>query len=168
MVISLVVAAAENNAIGKNNTLLWHLPNDMAFFKNTTWGMPVIMGRKTYDSMKTPLKGRTNIILSKSSKPGDFPEGVLIAATTEDAVRMAEETDSKECYVIGGGEIYRQFMDVADKIYLTRVHTSLEGDVFFPAIDMDEWRLAEETHFDADSRHAFAYTFQTWVRKKRN
>jgi dihydrofolate reductase len=164
MTISLVVAASENDVIGKDNKLLWHLPNDMAFFKNTTWGMPVIMGRKTYDSMKTPLKGRTNIVITRNN--GFHPAaGVLVADSKDEALRLAEETDAKEAFVIGGGEIFNMYINDAARIYITRVHTSLDGDAFFPKIDKDRFRLADELKFDKDERHAFAYSFQTWLRK---
>src|SRR5688572_2479216 len=103
MKINLVVAASENNVIGRDNKLLWHLPNDMAFFKNVTWGMPVIMGRKTYESLGRPLKGRTNIVITRRTINDN---GVIFADSLERAVADAASTDAKECYVIGGGEIY--------------------------------------------------------------
>src|SRR5687767_15869805 len=116
MTISLVVAASENNVIGKDNRLLWHLPNDMKFFKNTTWGMPVIMGRKTFESLGKPLKGRSNIVISgsKTLAPG---EGVVVAESIQTAIVEAEKTDANECYVIGGGEIYRLSLPLAYRIY---------------------------------------------------
>jgi dihydrofolate reductase len=165
MIISLIVAASENNAIGKNNQLLWSLPNDMAFFKNTTWGMPVIMGRKTYESMSGDLKGRTNIVLTR--KKGEPLNGALQAASLDEAIKTArEETDAKEIFVIGGGEIFKMAMPVANRIYMTRVHAHLEGDTFFPAIDKSEWTLVSSNRFEADERHAYAYTFETWERIK--
>lgn len=164
MIINVVVAASDNNVIGKDNKLLWHLPNDLAFFKNITWGMPVIMGRKTYESMGKPLKGRTNIVVSRKFPPR---EDVLTATSVELAVKESEQTDVKECYIIGGGEIYRQALPVADRIYMTRVHTKVEGDTFFPSINDDEWQLVSSTSFDADTKHAFPYTFEIWQRKPR-
>ncbi|MGB5007691.1 MAG: dihydrofolate reductase, partial [Ferruginibacter sp.] len=130
MTISLVVAAAENNSIGKNNQLLWHLPNDLKFFKNTTWGMPVIMGRKTFQAVNKPLPGRFNIAITRQS--GWHTDGVIVAADLEDALQKAAETNCKEIFIICGGEIYRQAFDKAQKIYLTRVHANIEGDTFFP------------------------------------
>lgn len=164
MIINLVVAATENNVIGKNNQLLWHLPNDMAFFKNTTWGMPVIMGRKTYESLGKPLKGRTNIVIT--SNPGFRPgNDVITAPSLQEAINRSAESDAKECYVIGGGEIFKQSMSLANRIYMTRVHTNLEGDTFFPTIDQKEWIISSSTPFEADAKHAYSYTFEIWQRK---
>lgn len=162
MKTGLVVAASENNVIGKDNKLLWRLPNDMAFFKNVTWGMPVIMGRKTYESLGGPLKGRTNIVITRRDQSDD---GVMFTDSLAGAIKIAEATDARECYVIGGGEIYRQAMDIADVIYMTRVHTSLEGDTYFPEIDANVWKLTYSMPFDADEKHAYSYTFETWQRK---
>jgi dihydrofolate reductase len=162
MTISLLVAAAENNAIGKNNQLLWSLPNDMKFFKNTTWGMAVIMGRKTYESVDKPLPGRFNIVITRQA---DWKaEGVIVAAGLQDALRKAAATNCKEAFVIGGGEIYKQAIEIADKIYITRVHASLDGDTFFPAIDESKWMLTSNKDFEVDEKHKYAYSFQTWER----
>lgn len=161
--VSLIVAAAENNSIGKNNQLLWHLPNDLKFFKNTTWGMPVIMGRKTFESVNKPLPGRFNIVITR--QPGWNAVGVIVAADLNDALQKAAETNCKEAFIIGGGEIYMQGFEIADKIYLTRVHAILDGDTFFPAINEAEWELTSSQEFAADDKHAFAYSFQTWVKK---
>ena len=162
MTISLVVAAAENNSIGKNNQLLWHLPNDLKFFKNTTWGMPVIMGRKTFEAVNKPLPGRFNIVITRQQ--GWKAEGVIEAAGLQDALRKAAETNCKEAFVIGGGEIYSQSIDIADKIYLTRVHANIDGDTFFPIIDESKWQLTSNQDLVADEKNAFAYSFQTWER----
>ena len=164
--ISLIVAAAENNSIGKNNQLLWHLPNDLKFFKNTTWGMPVIMGRKTFEAVNKPLPGRFNIVITRQS--GWKADGVIVAADIEDAIQKAAETNCKEIFIIGGGEIYRQAINMAGKIYLTRVHATIEGDTFFPVIDESKWGLDKVEEFTADEKHAFAYSFQTWKPKPLN
>ncbi len=161
--ISLIVAAAENNSIGKNNQLLWHLPNDLKFFKNTTWGMPVIMGRKTFEAVNKPLAGRFNIVITRQS--GWQADGVIVAADLEDALQKAAETNCKEIFIIGGGEIYRQAFDKAQKIYLTRVHANIEGDTFFPVIDESKWQMDSIQEFAADEKHAYAYSFQTWEAK---
>ena len=164
MIINMVVAAAENNVIGKDNRLLWNLPNDMAFFKNVTWGMPVLMGRKTYESLGTPLKGRTNIVIttSKSFAPG---ADVIVVNSIDEAIEAARSTDAKECFVIGGGEIFKQTMAIANGIYMTRVHVSLPGDTFFPPINENEWKKVSSTPFEADDKHAYSYTFEFWQRK---
>lgn len=165
MIISLIVAASENNVIGKNNQLLWNLPNDMTFFKNTTWGMPVIMGRKTYESMTGDLKGRTNIVLTRNK--GLHLNEALEAASLDEAIQIAKrETDAKEIFIIGGGEIFKMAMPVANRIYMTRVHANLDGDAFFPVIDQTQWKLVASNRFETDERHAYSYTFETWERIK--
>ena len=163
MILSQVVAAADNNAIGKNNQLLWSLPNDTKFFKNTTWGMPVIMGRKTFESLGKPLAGRTNIVIT--SQQDWQPAGAHVVHDIKDAMIVASNTDAKEVYVIGGGEIYKQTLPMTERIYLTRVHTVVDGDTFFPAIDEQDWELLSRLDFSADEKHAFAYSFEVWQRK---
>jgi dihydrofolate reductase len=163
MTISLVVAASTNNVIGKDNQLLWNLPNDMKFFKNTTWGMPCIMGRKTYDSLGKPLAGRANIVITRQK---DWQaEGVKVVSSLDESLQVAAETDAKEVFVIGGGQIFEQAIGIANRIYITRVHAILEGDAYFPAFKESEWTLLSQLDFQADDRHAYAYSFQVWQRK---
>ncbi|MBC7949264.1 MAG: dihydrofolate reductase [Chitinophagaceae bacterium] len=162
MVISLVVAAANNNVIGKNNQLLWRLPNDMKFFKNVTWGMPVVMGRKTFETLGKPLRGRKNIVITRQSN-WKF-EGTIPLKSLEDATFLVKNMDVKEMMVIGGGEIYRLAFEKAKRIYLTRVDAELEGDAFFPAIDPKNWHLVSQKNHPADEKHAFNYSFQVWER----
>jgi len=167
MIITFVVAASENNVIGKDNGLLWHLPNDMKFFKNTTWGMPVIMGRKTFESLKRkPLTGRFNIVLT-SHKDIESANGekIIIADSPEHSIQLAQHTDCKESFVIGGGEVYKAFMPMVHKIYLTRVHTELDGDTFLPEVNWKEWECNFSHDFPADEKHKFPYSFQLWTRK---
>lgn len=167
MIISLIAAASTNNVIGKDNKLLWHLPNDMKFFRNTTWGMPVIMGRKTYDALAgEPLPGRFNFVITRNKDWDPRNEKVKVVDSLAAAVEAGSETDAKEVFVIGGGEIYKQSMAIATKIYLTRVHTVVEGDAFFPVIDEQLWQLTSNSDFPVDEKHAFAYSFQLWQRKK--
>ena len=161
--ISLVVAASTNNAIGKDNQLLWHLPNDLKFFKNTTWGMVVVMGRKTFEAVNKPLPGRINIVITR--QVNWTAEGVITATDLNDALKKAAETNCKEIFVIGGGEIYKQSMAICHKIYITRVHATLDGDTFFPEIDESNWTLASNEDFEADAKHAYGYSFQVWVKK---
>ncbi|MEO8583339.1 MAG: dihydrofolate reductase [Flavitalea sp.] len=163
MVINLLVAAAENNVIGKDNKLLWNLPNDLAYFKNLTWGMPVIMGRKTFDSLGKPLKGRTNIIISRNPSK---VEGAFYATHFSEAIGIAEKTDAKECFVIGGGQIFKEVMPGSDRIYVTRVHAEFEGDTFFPVIDPLIWTRVSALPFKPDEKHAYAYTFEVWEKNK--
>ncbi|WP_216823401.1 dihydrofolate reductase [Niastella vici] len=165
MMLIQVVAAAENNAIGKNNELLWRLPNDSKFFKNTTWGMPVIMGRKTFESLGKPLAGRTNIIITRQK---DWqPEGAFVVHDIKEAMAAAAETDAKEAFIIGGGEIYRQTLPVTQRVYLTRVHTTIDGDAFFPEMNKADWELLSQLDFTADEKHAYDYSFQVWQRKEK-
>jgi dihydrofolate reductase len=162
--ISIIVAASENNAIGREGELLWTLPNDMKFFKNTTWGLPAIMGRKTYESLGKPLPGRINIVITRQD--GWHAVGVMVAKDITEALQKAAEANCKEIFIIGGGEIYKQSMDVTDRIYLTRVHhTFKDADAFFPAIDENIWELKSNEDFDFDGKHAYAYSFQVWEKK---
>lgn len=161
--ISLIVAASENNAIGKDNQLLWNLPIDLKFFKNTTWGMPVVMGRKTFEAMGKPLNGRPNFVIT--TKKDWKAEGASVSSTIEDALRDAESANCKEIFITGGGEIYKQSMDLADKIYMTRIHTQIEGDTFFPEIDEKKWQLEHVTEIKADEKNKYDMSFETWVKR---
>ncbi len=160
MIITLVVAAAKNNAIGKNNKLLWHLPNDMRYFKNVTWGMPVVMGRKTFEALGKPLAGRKNIVMTKQA--GWKQEGVVVIKSFEDALLLAKEMDVKELMVIGGGEIYSAVIDKARRIHMTRVNAEFEADTFFPEIDPNTWKLVSAKKYEADERHQYSYAFEVW------
>lgn len=164
MTVSFVVAASTNNAIGKNNQLLWNLPNDMKFFKNTTWAMPVLMGRKTFESLGKPLQGRLNIIITRQK---DWkPDGTSVVHSLEDAIKSASAADYQEAFIIGGGEIFKEAMPIADKIYITRVDADLQGDAFFPEINKKDWLMTSEQSFAADDKHAYSYHFQLWERNK--
>ena len=164
MIISLVVAVANDNAIGGNNGLLWHLPNDLRFFKNTTWGMPVVMGRKTFDSMAgKPLPGRTNIVITRDASALSATGQVHFVSTIEMALQKAAETDCKEIFIIGGGEIYKQSLSIANKIYLTRVHGNFpEANVFFPAFDSLGFNMTDKISMQRDEKHAYDYDFEVW------
>lgn len=165
MIISLIVAASTNNVIGKNNQLLWSLPNDMKFFKNTTWAMPVLMGRKTFESLGKPLPGRLNIVITRQK---DWKaEGVTVVNSLQEAIKTADDADYNEAFVIGGGEIFKEAVSaIADRIYMTRVDATLEGDAFFPEIDNKQWKMVSERSFPTDAKHAYAYHFQLWERNK--
>lgn len=160
LLISHLVAASENNVIGKKGQLPWSLPKDFKFFKNKTWGMPVIMGRKTFESLDKLLPGRFNIVIT--SKKDWKQENVIVAHSLEGAIEKAVETDCKEVFIIGGGEVFKQSIDIINRIYLTRVHANVEGDAFYPEIDATKWKLISENTYEADDKHAFAYTFETW------
>ena len=166
MIVSLVVAVAEKNAIGGNNTLLWHLPNDLKFFKNITWGMPIIMGRKTFLSIAgKPLPGRINIVVTRHPEQIQAMKNLWVVNSLEAAFTRAAETDCKEVFVIGGGEIYEQAMLHVDKIYLTRVHASFPAaTVFFSALKQDAFKMTGVSKMQQDEKHAFSYDFETWER----
>jgi dihydrofolate reductase len=167
MIISLIAAASNNNVIGKEGKLLWSLPNDMKYFKNTTWGMPVVMGRKTYESLAgEPLPGRFNFVITRNKDWDPHKDKVTVVGTLAAAVAAAKETDCKEVFVIGGGQIYAEAMGIADKIYMTRVDMVAEGDTYFPAIDEKVWQMVSHRDLPADEKHAYAYSFQVWERKK--
>jgi dihydrofolate reductase len=160
--ISLIVAASTNNAIGKNNQLLWHLPADMKFFKNSTWALPVIMGRKTYEALGKPLGGRFNIVITSNR---DFKaKGVEIVSNLTDAIAAAEVMKANEIMIIGGGQVYKESLPVANRVYLTRVHAELEGDTFFPQLNTAEWKLVNQHDVTKDEKHAYDFTFETWDR----
>ncbi|MEO5888864.1 MAG: dihydrofolate reductase [Ferruginibacter sp.] len=161
--IALVVAASTNNVIGKNNHLVWNLPNDLKFFKNTTWGFPVIMGRKTFEEVNKPLPGRINIVITRN--PDWKADGTIIVPDLQAAIQKARDTNAKQIFITGGGEIYKQSMAIADTIYITRVHAVLEGDAFFPVIDENEWELVSNEDFPVDEKHAYAYSFQVFKKK---
>ncbi|MDR0658336.1 MAG: dihydrofolate reductase [Mediterranea sp.] len=161
MIVSIIVAAAENNVIGGNNQLLWRLPNDLKRFKSITTGHTVIMGRKTYDSMGRALPNRRNIIISRDA--GLKIEGCETANSLESALQSA--ADEKEVFVIGGEQIYKQAWDKADRLYLTRVHTEKEGDTFIPEIRADQWTEESRDSHPADEKHPYAYSFIAYKRK---
>jgi dihydrofolate reductase len=163
LILSLLLAAAENNVIGKDNKLPWHLPNDLKYFKNLTWGVPVIMGRKTYESFGKPLRGRRNIVITRNK---DWKgEGVDMVNSIEEAIELAKESAVKEIFIIGGGEIFKTILPKADRIYLTHIHHSFDGDAFFPEIKENEWQLVKERRCEADEKNAYAHSFQVWERK---
>lgn len=160
MTIILIAAAAENNALGKDNRMLWHLPDDFKRFKALTTGHPIIMGRKTLESMGRPLPNRTNIVITRQE---DYrAEGCVIAHSLGDALALCPQDE--EVYIIGGGEVYRQAMDKADVIELTRVHTTIDADTYFPEIDPAGWKKEAKIFHPKDEKHALEFTFETWVK----
>ncbi|MEZ5017881.1 MAG: dihydrofolate reductase [Flavipsychrobacter sp.] len=166
MILAAIVAKDENNAIGKDNTLPWQLPDDLKFFMRTTMGKPVLMGRNTFDSLGKPLKGRLNIVLS-SQKDLELPEGVLLFHSLEEGIKRLEEEGTEEAFIIGGGKVYEQSFPLLDRLYLTKVHTTIDGAmVYFPEVDEKEWALKWEEHHEADEKHQFSFTFQQLDRIK--
>jgi dihydrofolate reductase len=163
MKVSLIAALADNGTIGKDNALPWHLPDDFKWFKKMTLGKPVIMGRRTWESIGSkPLPGRKNIVLTHS--PSSHVRGVEMVFNLQRAVECAGRED--EAVIIGGARLYKEALPIADLMYLTRVHADLEGDTFFPEVDWNQWeRLSSEAHA-ADERHAYAFTCETWKRRR--
>jgi len=158
--ITLIAAVAENNALGKDNQLLWHLPDDFKRFKNLTSGHYIIMGRKTFESFPKPLPNRTHVIITRQK---DYaPEGCIIVHSLQEAIAICPK--EQEVFVIGGGEIYTQSITVADKIDITKVHHQFEADTFFPEIDLKQWKLAFEEFHAKDEKHDFDFTFLTYIR----
>jgi dihydrofolate reductase len=165
MRLSLIVAASENNVIGIDGGLPWSLPDDMKRFKELTRGKPVIMGRKTYESIPAkfrPLPERVNIVVTRQREYA--APGCMVVASFNAAVDAAVATGNDHVFVIGGGEIYREALVVADAVYLTRVHTTLTGDVTFPALSSSEWREVSREEHPADDRHAHPFEFLTYER----
>ena len=164
MTVSIIVATSLNHAIGKDNQLLWHLPADLKFFKTTTMGCPVVMGRKTFQSIGRTLPGRKNVVITRDKKfNSDNQFDILVVGSVDEAlVKLHSE---KEVFIIGGGEIYQQSMDAVDTIYLTLVNTVIEADVYFPEIYNTKFVLVWEEKHVADEKNKFDYTFQKFDRK---
>lgn len=156
---TIVVAMGEKNEIGSDNQLLWHLPKDLKHFKDLTSGHPIIMGRKTYESIGKPLPNRTNIVVSR--KKDWFQEGILIVGSIKEAVKFAKKID-ENIFIIGGGNIYEQTMEIADKLEVTLVKANLEADTYFPKIDTKIWKKTEETFHEKDEKNQYDFYFQTY------
>lgn len=161
MELTIVVAASENDVIGRHGSLPWRLPEDMKRFRKLTWDKPILMGRRTFESIGQPLTGRRNIVISR--EPALEIPGCEVAGTVREALALVE--DAPEAMVIGGGEIYRQLLPRTDCIELTRVHTTIEGDTFFPRLDPKEWRVVDSEHHPATEERPLAYTFETLERR---
>ena len=161
--ISIIVAIAENHAIGKDNQLLWHISEDLKRFKRITDDHFIVMGKKTYFSLpRRPLPNRTNMVITDI--PGEQIDNCLMAYSIEDAIEKMDP--EKENFIIGGGSVYAQFLPHASKMYITRVQKPFEGDVFFPQFDLQDWELVEKIDVKDDSQNDFTYAFETYVRKK--
>jgi len=159
--VTLVVAVSSNWVIGQNNKLLWHLPNDLRHFKNITTGGTIIMGRKTFESIGKPLPNRVTIVISTQK---DFDaKGAIVVNSLELALEKCKHKD--EVFIVGGGEIYKVALPIAQQIYLTQVQQSFDGDTYFPEIDFSQWVVTKSESFDVDDKHPFAYKFITLIRK---
>ncbi len=157
----MIAAVAENNALGKNNDLVWHLPNDFKRFKSLTTNHYIIMGRKTFESFPKPLPNRTHVIITRQS---DYnPEGCIVVDSIEKAIAACPENE--DSYIIGGGEIYNLALPYADIIEITKVHHTFDADTFFPKINEREWILVESEENFKDDKHLYDYTYETYIRK---
>lgn len=157
----MIAAAAENNALGKDNELVWHLPNDFKRFKALTSGHYIIMGRKTFESFPKPLPNRTHVVISRQK---DYaPEGCIVVSSMEKAIAICPKDETT--FIIGGGQIYELGLAYADSIELTLVHHSFEADAFFPEIDRNNWELTTSEFHNKDEKHQYDYTYQTFTKK---
>ena len=157
--LTLIAATSTNNALGKDNQLVWHLPLDFKRFKTLTSEHYIIMGRKTFESFPKPLPNRTHVIITRQ-KDYEAPEGCIVVPSLEKAIEICPKNE--EVFIIGGGEIYKQSINIADKVELTRVHTEVEADTFFPEIDLEKWKVVFEEQHSKDEKHAFDFTFLTY------
>ncbi|TPG39400.1 dihydrofolate reductase [Flavobacterium pectinovorum] len=159
--IIMIAAVAENNALGKNNELVWHLPNDFKRFKSLTTNHHIIMGRKTFESFPKPLPNRVHVIITRQTNY--HPEGCIVVDSIEKAIAACPENE--DSYIIGGGEIYNLGLPYADIIEITKVHHTFEADTFFPKINESEWQLVETEENFKDEKHLYDYTYETYIRK---
>lgn len=162
MIISHIVAVSENNVIGKNNKLPWHMPADMAYFNMVTKGHYVIMGRKNYESEGKALKERINIVITRK-REFKIDDGIVVHSINE-ALDIPKKNKAEEAFIVGGGNIYKQSIDIADRIYLTRIHTIIEGDVFYPELNKSQWKLLSDISYKKDNMNPFDYTFCIYER----
>ena len=157
MKISLIVAVGENGVIGNNGDLPWHLPADLRWFKAKTQGHFVLMGRRTWESFPGQLPNRTKVVISRGTP--ELADGVLLANSLEAALDLARVAGEQEVFIAGGATLYVQAFSQIDRIYLTRVHASFEGDTWFPAIDLADWQVLQREDFEADEKNAYPYSF---------
>ncbi len=160
MTISAIVACAKNRVIGKDNEIPWYLPTDFAYFKRTTINHHIIMGRNCFESIGRPLPKRTNIVITRN--PFYIASGCLMVNSIAEGLKMAENNGETEAFIIGGGEIYKQSVDLWDRLYLTEVDLDTEGDVFFPELDLSKWQLVSEEHHKKDEKNEYDYSFKVF------
>ncbi|WP_421288107.1 type 3 dihydrofolate reductase [Aeromonas veronii] len=163
MKISMIAALAKKQVIGKNNLMPWHMPADLAHFKRVTLGKPVLMGRKTFESIGRPLPGRRNLVISRN--PDYQAEGIEVVGSVEAALALLAGSSVEELMVIGGGHLYAEMLPSADCLYLTRIDLAVEGDTRFPAFDDGQWQRIECESHPADEKNPHPYSFETWQRR---
>lgn len=165
MRLTLIAAIADNGVIGRGNDIPWRLPDDWRRFKRTTMGHHLVMGRRTWESIGRPLPGRTTVVVSRGEP--ELPDGVDLAHSLDEALSLARGRGETECFVAGGAEIYRRALPVADRLLLTRVHASPEGDTRFPDWEPSRWDLVSREHHEADQRHPHPFSFELYERARR-
>jgi dihydrofolate reductase len=163
MKISMIAAMAYDRVIGKDNQMPWHMPADLAHFKRVTLGKPVLMGRKTFESIGRPLPGRRNLVISRN--PGYQADGIEVVGSVEAALALLADNEVAEVMVIGGGHLYAELLPKADCLYLTRIELEVEGDTRFPAFADEQWQCVEREVHQADEKNPHPYRFETWLRK---
>ena len=172
MIISLIAAISRNSVIGRDNKLVWDMPADMKHFRDTTRGHTVIMGRKTFESIGRPLPDRKNIVITRDTNYSR--DGIYVVNSLEEALRLAglehgkefeENQDEVEVFILGGGEIFKQTIDIANKLYITIIDTEIDGDSFFPEIVESNWKVESREDHDSDDKNAFPYSFITYIKK---
>ena len=162
MIVSAIVATAKNNVIGKNNDIPWYLPADLKYFKKTTLNHHIIMGRKSFQSIGKPLPKRTNIVITRN--PFFIASNCIMSTSVEEALGIAQDNGETEAFIIGGGQIYELSKSYWDKLYLTEVDLEVDGDIFFPQLNQDEWKLASSEHHEPDEKNEHPYTFKIFER----
>ena len=162
MIVSIIVAVAENNVIGDANQLIWHLPEDLKNFKRITTGHHIVMGRKTFESIGKPLPNRVNVILTRNQ--GYMKDGCVVVHSLDDAIKLAEYNEESEVFIIGGGQIYREGLPFAQKIYYTQVKTSVNGDTYFPKLIDEEWEVVNQVDYFKDEKHQYNFSILELVR----
>lgn len=160
--ISFIVAMANDNVIGKDGKMPWHLPNDLKYFKRVTTGYPVLMGRKTYESIGKPLANRRNIVLTRDKS--FHADGIEVIHSLKEVEPLMK--DSEEFFVIGGATLYEQLLPLADRLYVTKIHAQFEGDTYFPQIDEDEWQVVHQEQGIIDDKNVYEHTFYVYERKQ--
>ena len=161
MTLTIIAAMAENRVIGKDNDLIWRLPDDLKRFKSLTSGHHIIMGRKTFESMDKPLPNRTSVIITRD-RHYKAPEGCIVVSSIEEAIKAAHS--DQQPLIIGGGEIYKLALPYAHKMELTTVHSTFEGDTYFPEFNPDEWNAVDKSYHESDDRHQYPFTFITYIK----
>lgn len=164
MIVSAIVAKAANNIIGKDNTLPWHLPSDLKWFKQKTSGHHVIMGRKSFESLGRPLPNRTNIVVTANTQ--FFHSKCVIVRSIDEALKYAHNHGEEEVFILGGGQVYHQTRNLWDRLYLTEVNAVVEGDTYFPEIDLKDYNLTFQEFHSADDKHQFPFTFKVYQRER--